>query len=95
MLLDEEIDTTPGLPDSCDPDGDGVTWIDAAFGGRRFTEFTFEDHVEAAVRSYAPSARVIDRKQVEAILQLGVVSRAALERFARLTHDSELRRVAD
>lgn len=79
--FDEDM-ATKGPPESCNPDAEGVTWFVDPYGGRSHQEWTFEDHVEQALRNYAVSARPVSRREVEAVLATGASSVADLEDIA-------------
>ncbi|HEY6531678.1 MAG TPA: hypothetical protein VIY72_05205, partial [Acidimicrobiales bacterium] len=50
-----------GPPETCSPDAEGITWWVHPYGGRPASDWTFEDHVERSLRSYALDARPVSR----------------------------------
>jgi hypothetical protein len=78
----EEDIATKGLPESCEPDDEGVTWFVDPYGGRSYEKWTFLDHVEQALRRYSMSARPVTRREVDGILRAGAASVADLEEIA-------------
>jgi hypothetical protein len=79
-----------GVPDECDPDPEGITWVRNPYGGKPSWDWDFADHIEYALRQYVPSARPVSRETVRRLLEAGVDSPEALVQIVTSDRSDEL-----
>jgi hypothetical protein len=79
-----------GVPDECDPDPEGITWMRNPYGDKPSWDWDFADRVEYALRQYVASARPVSRETVRRLLETGVDSPEALVQIVTSDRSDEL-----